>query len=321
MWKKNAEFLPLYAGRKSPELEKFLDLTDSKVAREMTKGESYEEWSKQIYGLKANLGAELHNYLQARNAWLLGDHEICDPDEFSSPSGKYRYVTTYHPSMCKATIYRGDTEIATVIRNFDYFWSCWVEDHPTGCDYLVCGEDYQGQTVVNLTTGEVKSYLPINAYLGCGFCYTWASPSPDKNRLVVFGCVWACPYQTLVVEFSDPMNMPWPIYQIREDDFEPTGFDNDTRIKGVDSNDVDKVVDVPPLPEWARQQAETWVPFFRDTKNVQRDFTLVFDQTWRRLSQREQNALLVESEDVRTAVRWRTTPHDFWIGGDVENDT
>lgn len=45
-------------------------------------------------------------------------------------------------------------KIAEVKRNYHDFWFEWVLNHPDGHDYLVCGKDYQGVTVIRLDTGE-----------------------------------------------------------------------------------------------------------------------------------------------------------------------
>jgi len=44
--------------------------------------------------------------------------------------------------------------VATVRRNYCAFPFIWCEDHPSGHDYLVCGEDYQGQAIIELDTGR-----------------------------------------------------------------------------------------------------------------------------------------------------------------------
>ncbi len=102
--------------------------------------------------------------------------------------------------------------IATVCRNYSRFPFAWVEDHSKG-DFLVCGENYQGQTVINLQTAERVNYLPEEAKHGFGFCWASFEPNEEKTKLEVDGCIWAGPYETIVVDFSEPMNPPWPVFE------------------------------------------------------------------------------------------------------------
>jgi hypothetical protein len=82
--------------------------------------------------------------------------------------------------------------IADIKRNHPYFWRTWVK-HQDGNEYLLCGEDYQGYTVVNLHNGHVQSYFPPKGYHGGGFCWTAAYPSPDSKILAVDGCYSGAP--------------------------------------------------------------------------------------------------------------------------------
>jgi hypothetical protein len=129
-----------------------------------------------------------------------------------SPSGKYELLTSKYTTKEGCWNYsrgiirnRGGGVIADVKRNYSHFPFCWVEDHQSGHDYLVCGEDYQGQTIIELDTGNRKDYLPEEAKKGFGFCWVSVHPSPNKNILAVNGCIWAGPYEVLFVDFSNPM--------------------------------------------------------------------------------------------------------------------
>lgn len=139
----------------------------------------------------------------------------------SSPSGKYRLVTTPYgtkPGSWNYTlgeVYRvpesPETErvkVAEVRRNYSSLWCAWVENHPvTGHDYLLTGEDYQGFTVVNLSTGKVSTHIPDEAFAGHGWCPVSAEVLPAQEAgvtLKVSGCYWACPYEVRLYDFSAP---------------------------------------------------------------------------------------------------------------------
>jgi len=134
-----------------------------------------------------------------------------------SPSGDYQlevleYVIrneAWRYSRGKVVRLKDDAGIADIKRNYSQFWSTWVQ-HANGAEYLLCGEDYQGQTVVNLSTQATLSHFPEEGYNGAGFCWTGAYPSPSSQLLAVDGCYWACPYELVIFDFSDPDQLPYP---------------------------------------------------------------------------------------------------------------
>lgn len=105
-------------------------------------------------------------------------------------------------------------------RNHYNFWHTFVH-HPNGNDYLLCGENYQGYNVVNLTTRVNHAYICDGADTGFGFCWVEAEPSPNRSLLRVTGCIWGFPYQTLVFDFSDPDQ---PLREVYDDKAEYHGY-------------------------------------------------------------------------------------------------
>lgn len=138
-------------------------------------------------------------------------------EEHASPSGRYRLITTRLISgagswdCSKGVVYRhgSDEPIAVVYRNYSSFDFLFVEGHENGRDYLVCGGDYQGQTVVELDTGRRLDVLSKGAAEGVGFCWATYSYNAEHRMLVVEGCHWACPYEFRFFDFSEPMS-GWP---------------------------------------------------------------------------------------------------------------
>ena len=134
-----------------------------------------------------------------------------------SPSGLYRLdISRYgEPGKVCWEYSRGIVRrladgkvIADVKRNYGHFWHAWVH-HPNGNEYLLCGEDYQGYSVVNLTQGEYRMYFPEEGYPGVAFCWAAVYPSPDRLVLAVDGCVWACPYELVFYDFRTPDVLPY----------------------------------------------------------------------------------------------------------------
>jgi len=133
--------------------------------------------------------------------------------QYCSPSGRYElrideYCIKKGCWHCtKGTVLENGRIITIVYRNYPAFPFCFLENHLDGHDYLFCGEDYQGQTVIQLDTGVRKEYLKKGMY-SKGICFCWASigpVSPSKTKLVVEGCHWACPYEVRIFDISNPL--------------------------------------------------------------------------------------------------------------------
>lgn len=142
----------------------------------------------------------------------------------TSPLGKYTLFISYfgtgantwnvsrgqvyesgidRPPVYSKTLVRKPALIETVHRNYGSFPFLFVENHPNGHDYLICGENYMGQTVIELDTGKRIDHNKN------GFCWSSYSFNTSQKLLVVDGCYWAAPYEYKLFDFSDPMN-GWP---------------------------------------------------------------------------------------------------------------
>lgn len=138
--------------------------------------------------------------------------------EHLSESGKYKLVVTPFTTgesswdYTQGLVYGqgSDKPIAEVRRNYSSFPFLFIEAHPNGHSYLVCGEDYQGQTVIELDTGARRDFLPEEAKKGFGFCWAYCEFDEGSQILTVEGCYWACPYEYKFYDFSDPMVLGWP---------------------------------------------------------------------------------------------------------------
>jgi hypothetical protein len=147
-----------------------------------------------------------------RNLDFISDETMIFKEELFSPSGKYRLVITRHltKSDCcnysRGRVYEYDRLIADVHRNYYSFPFAWVEEHPnTGYDYLLCGEDYQGYTVIELNTGERRDHQDKQ-----GWC--WAEiNAEEKNIFTTLGCIWGGSFEFRVYDFTHPLEQPYPI--------------------------------------------------------------------------------------------------------------
>jgi hypothetical protein len=186
---------------------------------------------------------ELAAYGELWRAFYLSDANARQPEEHLSPSGRYRLVVTRHPTQpgrwaySRGVVHRRDRDepIAVVCRNYSHFPFAWVEGHAaTGRDYLVCGADYQGQTFIDLVDSSRRDHLPAEAAQGWGFCWVAHHPSPDGTRLAVEGCFWACPYEVVIYDLSEPMSPEPPRELVRVGEYERFGGWLDARSCRVD---------------------------------------------------------------------------------------
>jgi len=152
------------------------------------------------------------------------------PQEIS-PSGKYKLEITSLktlPGTWKYTLgkvvdnkeHRFQRIISVVHRNYESFPFGWYEKHKDGHDYLVCGFDYQGLTVIRLDTRERMDWVPASATKGGGFCHSaFHDYRPQEGVLKTEGCFWANPYEYVFYDFSIPMGLPWP--ELRREPVQP----------------------------------------------------------------------------------------------------
>ena len=133
--------------------------------------------------------------------------------EVESPCGRYRLrIESFKTgkgtwNYTKGTIFSNKTkkQIAAVHRNYSGFTYSWVAQEDKV--YLLTGEHYQGQTVVDCQTGEVWTTNPKDTD---GWCWVSHEPSPNGKIIAVNGCYWACPYHWRFFDFSDPSVTPLP---------------------------------------------------------------------------------------------------------------
>lgn len=160
------------------------------------------------YGnLRKQLEKKFESYVKVKNS----------EKEFFSPTGLYKLNTAayqsdgtvvgWNYSRGIVTRVRDGKVIADIKRNIGHFWHTWIE-HPNGSEYLLCGEDYQGYSVLNLTQGLYHVLFPEEGHEGLGFCWAAVFPSPDKLVLAVDGCYWAHPYELVFYDFRTPDELP-----------------------------------------------------------------------------------------------------------------
>ena len=156
---------------------------------------------------------DLEKYKEWREsrAWVFTDTIRDHEEQVVSPCKKYvldiyKYPTHEGKSNYKegvVTRLSDNKEIVSIKRNYSSFPFKFIND------YLICGEDYQGYTIVDLDKEEQSIYFPDAGFKGHGFC--WASIyGVTNNKLVVEGCYWGAPYEVVLYDFTNPLVLPLP---------------------------------------------------------------------------------------------------------------
>lgn len=94
-----------------------------------------------------------------------------------------------------------------LIRNIGSFLFEWILREEE-C-YLLCGQDYQGYSIVDLKNMKVIDFVPEEFYEGMGFCWAEIYYSYGFDVLVVGGCFWADEYEIVFYDFSKPIQLPY----------------------------------------------------------------------------------------------------------------
>lgn len=149
---------------------------------------------------------------------LFLDTAVLCPDEGAavrSPDGQYLMdIDVYrspdpdnHVRHAAATVRSAETGevVVAITRNFGDCFYAWISRE--GHDYLLFPEDLEGQTVIDLTERRLSSFASQEDP------FIWAEfyPSPDRSKLAIIGCYWACPYIVRIYDFSGPMDLPLPV--------------------------------------------------------------------------------------------------------------
>jgi hypothetical protein len=173
-----------------------------------------------------------------------------ETEVFNSPSGKFKLEVHYYNHEEELRRYNytkgiiknnAESVIDIIYRNFSHFPYSWVE--VDGNEYLLCGLDYQGYSIVDLSKKETKHYVSVEAYAGHGFCWAEIFYFQQKKLIVVDGCYWAAPYELVFYDFSKPMDLPYiELFRVEVDQI--TNWDKwktTYEVKYIDQENNEKV--------------------------------------------------------------------------------
>lgn len=145
--------------------------------------------------------------------FFVPSNKIETSSPFPSPSGKYNLlIETYTTSpngwdYSRGKIMEGDSLLFEINRKYPDFWFSW-DIHLNGNEYLLCGQDPQSLTIINVTQKSLKDY-PLEWYIMEAY--------PQGKRLALVGCDWGCSLELRIYSFPDPENFN-PEDILRRDD-------------------------------------------------------------------------------------------------------
>ena len=88
---------------------------------------------------------------------------------------------------------------------------CSLFRHRSGKHDLIFRTELYGYSVLEVESGREMHYVPACVHPEDGqkaeevFIWTNADYDPDNDLLAVTGCIWACLYSTIVLDFSKPL--------------------------------------------------------------------------------------------------------------------
>lgn len=132
---------------------------------------------------------------------------------YNSPDGVYQLTIEQFEveggwAYSRGIITSSDDNIRIELRrNIRSFLFKWVEKDQK--KYLLCGQDYQGYSIVDLSNGNIIDFVPEAYYEGMGFCWADIHYTKNMNILVVEGCYWADEYEIVFYDFSAPEHLPY----------------------------------------------------------------------------------------------------------------
>lgn len=187
-----------------------------------------------------NVRADTLKYFD-ESALLPGTEET-----YFSPDNKYFFQSNYYRQtdknrnwiVSKIQVFQNDTKekIFEFIRNDDSLFHGWLTSDNKS--YLLLSEDLEGKSILDLSTRKLYSYsFEDDKFIWCEYY-----PSPDGKRLAVIGCYWACPYELVVFDTSNPTSFPYKeLY--RQDTFqEKLEWLDNTTLRGISPGTNGKIV-------------------------------------------------------------------------------
>jgi hypothetical protein len=130
----------------------------------------------------------------------------------------------------------GNQKLSEFIRNDDSVFHGWL--NVNNKNYLLLSEDLQGKSIFDLTERRFYSYsFKEEEFIWCEYY-----PSPNSQKLAIVGCYWACPYEIVVFDTSNPLNFPYNELYRHYDEQEKIEWLDNTTLKFTGSENESRIV-------------------------------------------------------------------------------
>lgn len=174
------------------------------------------DFYKNIYNTdEYNKWVAQNAYVEAEK-YLTEEEEVTLPDGYSVFSRQYMDMQDYRVLACLVKYeLRKDGKCIFEYASIDDHCQVFKEfiKHSNGHTYYPFHIDLYGLSLLDLDTMEVFHYIPKgkehdnDAPYGESFIITDIHYDPGTNLVAYGGCYWACPYDVMVGDLSDPMNV------------------------------------------------------------------------------------------------------------------
>ena len=184
------------------------------------------------------------------------DEQFPLTDGYSIRSKAYIYDGDLHLCGSESELLDNEGKVRYAWRNLDTDGEfCSLFRHRNGKHYLIFRTELYGYSVLEVESGQEMHYVPACVHPEEGqkteevFIWTGADYDPGTDLLAVTGCIWACPYSTIVLDFSCPLQPQLPERWLdlrhivdpddtRFDDIEFVRWDSDSLLlRGCDTED------------------------------------------------------------------------------------
>ena len=147
------------------------------------------------------------------------DEDLTLSDGFSVRSESYTKNGNLNLSVSENKLLDSKGRVHYSWRNLDGSINfCSLFLHKNGYHYLIFHIELYGYSVLELESGREMHYIPSQVHPKDGqeadevFIWTLTEYDSVGNMLIVSGCIWGCPYSTIVLDFSEPF-LPQPAEQ------------------------------------------------------------------------------------------------------------
>ena len=138
-------------------------------------------------------------------------------DTINLPEGYSILKTSYKGQFGGCNIHANRCTLYDENGNNTHTWKSYDDDadfeilinHQAGNKYFIYRQELYGYSVFDLTNNKAFQYLP-QCVLDNREYFIWTDVhyNPLNNIAAISGCIWACPWSTLLVDFSEPMSEP-----------------------------------------------------------------------------------------------------------------